>query len=222
MFPAHLFDKDADVRIVQRRLPHWSQAGAISFITWRTHDSMPREVLDRWNHDRTTWLRAHGLDPYSTHWQSELRQLGHAVAGEFWQTFWNRWHEALDECHGLCVLRRSELGEIVADSLLHFDGDRYLMLDFVVMPNHVHLLAAFVSEDSMLKQCESWKHYTATQINRRLVTSGRFWQQDGFDHLVRSEEQFEFLRKYIECNPSRANLKTGEFRHYSNREAGLT
>jgi type I restriction enzyme R subunit len=65
----------------------------------------------------------------------------------------------------------------------------------------------------MLAQCDSWKHYTATQINRRLHLKGRFWQQDGFDHLVRTVEQFEHLRRYIADNPKKANLHAGEFVH---------
>jgi putative transposase len=67
----------------------------------------------------------------------------------------------------------------------------------------------------MLTQCESWKHYTAVQLNRRLRRRGRFWQQDGFDHLVRSAEQFEYLRRYIADNPHRASLSPGEFVHWS-------
>jgi putative transposase len=88
----------------------------------------------------------------------------------------------------------------VADSLHHFDGDRYYLSDYVVMPNHVHLLAAFPSEDAMLGQCESWKHYMARQINAIVHQQGRFWQQDVFDHLVRSAEEFHHLRKYIAEN----------------------
>ena len=83
------------------------------------------------------------------------------------------------------------------------------------MPNHVHVLAAFPDEESMLKQCESWKHFTAMQINRQLGRKGRFWQQDGFDHLVRSERQFEHLRRYIAENPTRAGLQPGEYLHES-------
>ena len=48
MLPFHLFDPEADVQIVERRLPHWSQAGAVCFLTWRTIDSLPKDVLDRW------------------------------------------------------------------------------------------------------------------------------------------------------------------------------
>ena len=63
----------------------------------------------------------------------------------------------------------------------------------------------------MLTQCEGWKHFQAVQINRAISSSGRFWQQDGFDHLVRSEEQFEHFRRYIADNPRKAGLSPGEF-----------
>jgi REP element-mobilizing transposase RayT len=101
--------------------------------------------------------------------------------------------------------------QIVANSLLHFDGVRYRMGDFVVMPNHVHLLAAFATADTMKQQCDSWLHYTAVHINRQLGEKGKFWQQEPFDHLVRSIEQFDYLRRYISENPRKANLKPGEY-----------
>ncbi|MBX9677991.1 MAG: hypothetical protein K2X38_04445 [Gemmataceae bacterium] len=46
-------------------------------------------------------------------------------------------------------------------------------------------------------------------------TKGRFWQQDGFDHLVRSQAQFDYLREYFAKNPEKAMLKDGEFVTYS-------
>ena len=131
----------------------------------------------------------------------------------------DRWNGHLDDCHGACVLRRPELSQIVADSLRHFDGDRYELTDFVVMPNHVHVLAAFPRSEAMLQQCDSWKHFTATKINRILGVKGRLWQQDGFDHLVRSSEQFEYLRDYIASNPIKAKLKPNDYRMYSSRSA---
>ena len=176
---------------------------------------MPKEVLDRWFDDRNRWLRARGIDPADPNWRQRLVQRDRPVTRDFLDAFWNRWHDALDAGHGACVLRRPELSEIVARSLRHFDDERYVLLDFVVMPNHVHLLAAFADEQAMLAQCESWKHYTATQINRRRKQKGRFWQQDGFDHLVRNEEQLQYLRHYIAKNPEKARLRPGEFVHYS-------
>jgi putative transposase len=215
LLPFHLFDHDAEVQIVDRRLPHWSQAGTVCFITWRTQDSMPNAVLARWYKDRAEWLGKYGIDATELNWRTRLNRLSPALVQEFFAQFWNRWHDALDAGHGACVLRRPELAKIVENSLRHFDGERYFLLDFVVMPNHVHLLASFPDEAAMLTQCESWKHYTATQINRRLNQLGRFWQPDGFDHLVRSEAQFRYLRAYIAGNPKKASLRDGEFAHYS-------
>jgi hypothetical protein len=58
------------------------------------------------------------------------------------------------------------------------------------------------------------KHYTAARINRLLGRRGRFWEKDAFDHLVRSPEEFERLRRYITQNPLSAGLSPGEYAHY--------
>ncbi|MFO1042848.1 MAG: hypothetical protein U0941_13735 [Planctomycetaceae bacterium] len=215
LWPMRMFDPQAGFEILERKLPHWSQAGTVCFITWRTRDSIPVSVLNRWFGDRDAWLLRHGIDPKNESWKEQFRELEPIIQSEFLRTFSERWHRSLDSCYGACALRRPELSSIVFDSLLKFDGDRYEMTDFVVMPNHVHLLAAFANEDGMLTQCEGWKHYQAVQINRVLGTSGRFWQQDGFDHLVRSIEQFEALRRYIAGNPGKARLQERQFRQYS-------
>jgi REP element-mobilizing transposase RayT len=210
-----VFDRNQEHSVVERCLPHWSQAGTIAFLTWRSWDSIPQHVLEAWLAERAAWLRRHGIDPASDDWRSRLAALGPAQLQAFQLHVSDRWNEQLDICHGACVLRRPDLSQIVVDSLLCFDGDRYELTDFVVMPNHVHLLAAFPDEDSMLRQCDSWKHFTATKINRILRRKGRFWQQDGFDHLVRSPDQFEHFRHYIAENPRRAQLDPTEFRHMS-------
>ena len=95
--------------------------------------------------------------------------------------------------------------------MLHFDGQRYRMGDFIVMPNHVHFLAAFASEEMMKEQCDSWLHYTAFRINKSIGEKGKFWQQEVFDHLVRSPEQYEYLRQYVADNPVKSRLKEGEY-----------
>jgi type I restriction enzyme R subunit len=175
-------------------------------------------VIDRWFEDRSDWLRARGINPLDANWREQLLQLGREAAREFLHHFWNRWHDILDAGSGACVLRQRGLADIVARSLLHFDRERHVILDFVVLPNHIHLLASFPDDQAMLAQCQSWKHYTATSINRRLNQTGRFWQKDAFDHLVRSE-QHEYLRRYNASNPGRAGLLPGEFAHYSAKDA---
>ncbi len=47
-------------------------------------------------------------------------------------------------------------------------GVRFEVLHCTSDKWHEHLLAAFPGETSMLPQCESWKHFTAREINRRL------------------------------------------------------
>ena len=211
----HFFDPDEAAAVLYRKLPHWSQAGVVCFITFRTHDSTPREVVEGWHRDRRNWLDEHGVNPDVATWRLDLQQLDKQLQNEFYEQFSTRWHDELDKCHGACVLKDPVNANTVADSLRKFDGDRYWLTDFVVMPNHVHLLVSFADDDSMLKQCEEWKRFTGRQINKRIGQSGRFWQQDGFDHLVRSEAQFEYFRSYVADNPGKAGLKTCEFVHYS-------
>jgi putative transposase len=209
-----VFDPKDRYTVVERRLPHWSQAGTLAFITWRTWDSMPATVLNEWLAERDAWLLRHDIDPQSN-WRNALLNLDVTSVLEFRQLISDRWNDNLDACHGACELRRPELSDVVASSLMRFDGERYDLTDFIVMPNHVHVLAAFSDEESMLAQCESWKHFTAARINQALGRRGRFWQQDGFDHLVRSLEHFEYYRAYIAENPRRAHLGRNEYRHLS-------
>ena len=204
------FNPHDDLLITQRKLPHWAQDGAVVFITWRTLDSMPQEVLEGWRAERNRWLVAHNIDPTLPGWKTQVQDLPLEQMTEYHEQCTTRWHEHLDAGHGACVLRQPELAQIVRDSLLHFDGDRYEMLDFVIMPNHVHLLAYFPDKAALLEQCESWKHFTGVQVNRQLGTKGRFWQQDAFDHLVRHEAQVRRLQHYIAENPAHAGLREGE------------
>lgn len=215
-FPFRFFDRDDEMFITeQRRFPHWSQAGTLCFITWRTWDSLPRTVIAAWHQERGEWLLRHQIDPSRDDWRSQLALLPRQKQREFHDTFTSRWEDSLDDCHGACVLRQPELANLVQTSLLHFHGDRYFLTDCVVMPNHVHLLAAFTDPEGMSKQCASWKHFTARHINRKLNQRGHFWASESFDHLVRSEEQFEYYRDYLANNPVKANLRLGEYLHFS-------
>jgi type I restriction enzyme R subunit len=194
-------------------LPHWYQPGVTYFITFRTDDSIPARVAVAWHYRREDWLRQHGIVPQAAGWKTALAALPRRAQREFHETFSREYLEYLDRGHGACVLRHPELAAIVANSLQHFDGQRYHLGDFVVMPNHVHLLACLLGETKLETQCDSWKHFTATQINRHLSRRGRFWQEESFDHLVRTPEQFDAIRQYIAANPLHARLRPGSYLH---------
>ncbi|WP_254507597.1 transposase [Anatilimnocola floriformis] len=204
------FDPQAGLLIHQHLRPHWSQAGAVVFITFRTADSIPAEVVLRWEAEKQDWLARRG---FATGAKSSVivSKLNSKDQADFQRTFNRCREEYLDTCQGACVLKRPELARAVSDSLLHFDGQRYKMGDFVIMPNHVHLLAVFPTEQAMFDQCDSWMHFTAVQINRALGSQGKFWQSEPFDHLVRTAEQYEYLRQYIADNPLKAQLLPGEY-----------
>ena len=205
------FKATDDIQVTQRKLPHWAQSDTLCFITWRTYDSMPASVVEQWYRLRGDWLQRRRIDPDAEDWKQRLEELAAEEIEAFHAEFTTRWHEELDNCHGECVLRQPHLARIVRDSLLHFDGARYEIDGFVVMPNHVHLLVAFRNEETMLQQCESWKRFTATRLNAALGRKGRFWQSDAFDHLVRHEAQHIRLRQYLAENPIKAKLRDDEY-----------
>lgn len=206
-----LFDPKGDVRLTAGHLPHWYQPGVTYFVTFRTQDSLPVAVADLWYRKRRDWLDRNGINVDLADWKRKLAALPEAEQNEFHNALSQEFLNHLDKGYGECVLRRRELATVVADTLRHFNGDRYHLGDFIVMPNHVHLLVCLIGKTDIEKQCYSWKKFSATEINRRLRTSGRFWQPESFDHLVRSPEQFERFCRYIADNGKQAGLSPEDY-----------
>ena len=206
----NLFDPDSDYQITMgSNLPHWFQPQTTYFITFRTEDSFPAHAARRWYAERSTWLARHDITTSMPDWKDKLARLPEKFRKQFHQTFSQQYMEYLDKGLGACVLRRPKLSKIVADSLLYFNNDLYRMGDFVVMPNHVHLLVCLLRDTDLLKQCRSWKTFSAGKINKALGKTGRFWQEESFDHLVRSPEQFCVIQQYIRKNP--IYLQNGDY-----------
>ena len=132
------FDPHEELQIRKGKLPHWYQPGVTYFVTFRTEDSVPQDLLRTWHVRRDDWLRRHGIDPALPHWKLRLAQ-DRGSEREFHTTFSREFMEYLDRGYG-CVLRESYWAEIVANSLRSFDSQRYRLGNFVVMPNHVDLL----------------------------------------------------------------------------------
>ncbi len=205
------FSPDSTLSVqTHRQLPHWSQSGTATFVTWRTADSIPYEKVYQWRDEKLEWLSDHGIKTEADSISEIATQLPTALKSKFHRRFANQWHDELDRGRGECVLGDRKMSQIVADALLHFDGERYELDRFVVMPNHLHLLVSFQSNEDMLKQCRSWKQFTSRALNKERGTTGRFWMQDSFDHLVRSQRQMEWLQSYIEENPVKAGLADDE------------
>ncbi len=152
----HFFDRAADWDVVSRTLPHWSQAGAITFVTWRLADSLPSSARRRIDREIDLLLVNEGIDPCHA-WRGRVDELPPPRRSVLQFKMFKIRDKFLDEGFGCCCLSSSELAEIVLESLRRFDGERYILTDAVVMPNHVHFLCSFSSETQMLKQCNEWK-----------------------------------------------------------------
>ncbi|MEZ6054578.1 MAG: transposase [Planctomycetaceae bacterium] len=208
--PVHFgaFDPHAEVERTYRNLPHWFQPRVATFITFRTADSLPQAVLRQFERGQQDWLNRHGTHMVDLASHSDLDR-------EFRRYRDRQWHGHLDRGYGDCVLKRPDVAAIVGDSLRFFDGDRYDLDSFIVMPNHVHVLVQFRHPTTLRQQTRSWLQYTARRINELIGARGPFWQSEPFDHLVRSPEQFSYLQRYIAENPVKARLADGMFLYWS-------
>ena len=195
-----LFSRDAEVHKYSGWLPHWRQVEKLYFVTFRLHDSVAQDQLHAWVEQKRIW-ESHHPKP----WNDETWH-------EFHERFTKTMEQFLDAGYGSCALARSEIGELVERALRRFDGMRYQLGDFVIMPNHVHVLVRPAATDPLEGILHSWKSFTAKEANALLKKTGSFWRDEYFDHLVRSERQYEKFRDYIAENPVKAHLKSGTYR----------
>ncbi len=116
----------------------------------------------------------------------------------------------LDDCAGSCVLERPECAAVVEENFKYFDGRKYRLCEWVVMPNHVHVIIdhAMAALDEILY---SWRSYTSKKIQSLLPPplrpeNARLWQRGYFDRNIRSGRHLWATRCYILLNPVHAGL----------------
>jgi len=158
-------------------LPHVDSPGLIQAITFRLADALPRDVLDR--------LSREDID------EPERRDRIEAL---------------LDSGHGACWLQDAAMASIVEDALLHFDGQRYRLLAWCVMPNHLHVLIETREGWPLPGIVQSWKSFTAKAINQTLGRTGTVWMEDYFDRYIRDDQHLAAVIAYIHGNPVKAGL----------------
>ncbi len=168
-------------------IPHLDQPGLVQFVTFRLVDSVPSEVVLRWKDELNITSETSADQPRCVTLRRRME----------------RW---ADQGHGACWLRDPRVARQVEDALLHFDSDRYHMIAWVVMPNHVHALVEVFSGFPLDGIVHSWKSFTAHAANRVLARAGSFWMPDYVDRYIRNEEHLAATTAYIEGNPVKAGL----------------
>jgi REP element-mobilizing transposase RayT len=112
----------------------------------------------------------------------------------------------LDSGAGECWFKRPELAAMVANSLKFWDGQRYRLEAWCVMPNHVHVLFWLFDGESLASILGSWKKFTSRRVNAMVNRRGMLWQDESYDHLIRNEQEFARAVQYIRDNPGKAGL----------------
>jgi REP element-mobilizing transposase RayT len=158
-------------------LPHFDASTLIQAITFRLADSLPKAAYDD--------LAATAPD------DSVLRRRIEAM---------------IDSGRGACWLRDPSIAAIVQDSLWNFDGERYRLIAWTLMPNHVHVMIEQM-EGFLLADCvHAWKSFTAKAANKHLGRTGAFWAPEYFDRYIRDQAHFDSAVHYIHENPVKAGL----------------
>lgn len=112
----------------------------------------------------------------------------------------------LDSGAGSAPLKAPSAAQVVENALLRFDGERYALIAWCVMPNHVHVVVEPFAGHVLGAIVKSWKAFSAAQINQLEGRSGRLWARDYFDRYMRSEAHLTTTIAYVENNPVAAGL----------------
>jgi REP element-mobilizing transposase RayT len=178
------------------RLPHWEIERGTYFVTFRLNDSLPTDVLAKIAEHRRM------LDEARKTGRERLR-----VEKLLREKISTKHIEAMLDCaHGSCALRNPRIAELVADAIRFFDGQRYQLFAWCVMPNHVHVVFKVIGDHSLADVVGSWKSFTARKANAILNRSGHFWQREYYDRLLRSSGELNRAIAYIADNPVKAKL----------------
>lgn len=187
-------------------LPHVKREGARYFVTFRLADSLPTEILLRYQSERAERLqRFHAA-------QDNARKFGTPpprpeILEEIERDYWRNLEGYLDQGVGECWLLRPEIADLVAGALRFFENQRYRLDAWVVMPNHVHVVLWPMPNRTLSAILQSWKSYTSREANRILGRTGRaFWQPESFDHWIRNDQEHARCCRYVINNPVKARL----------------
>ena len=196
--PAVFLPLGSSLTVRSRRLPHWEVEGAVYFVTFRLADSLPRQALQKLDWERkdiqaTASKMGRGLTASERRRMEQLQS--HCV------------ERTLDTGAGKCFLKDTGIARVVVNAIKEFDGSRYRLFAWSVMPNHVHVLFQTIGTRPLAGILHSWKSFSAKAANQILGRSGEFWQREYYDHLIRDVAEFDRAMQYVIENPSKAGLK---------------
>ncbi len=185
-------------------LPHWRIPAATYAVSFRLNDSIPQSALQKYADRKEILLKKlqqHESSSSSRSHLSELLEIRSEISSLYQQVI----DAAENATYGKCHLNNPEIATMVENALKHFDGSRYDLIAWSVMPNHVHAVLKPLDEEPLEKIMYSWKSFTAKEGNKILGVTGAFWQPEYYDHIIRDGEDFRNQVKYVLNNPMAAH-----------------
>lgn len=174
----------------------------MQFVTFRLIDSLPhsklRDLIE---------LKQNFLSKNPQPWSNEVE-----IA--YWKLITPFESNLLDNGYGDCILKNPSIRKVVADSLRYWDGSKYDLVAYVIMPNHIHVIIQLAQECRIESIMHSIKSYTSKIINKMTSHSGAIWMKEYFDRIIRSERNLNSCIKYIMDNPK--YLDNGDYEIYVN------
>ena len=179
----------------KRQMPIWHCRGKfphreykpLQFITYRLYDSVPQKVIEAWKEELKVTEMTMSNDP-----RVEILR--------------KRIDKYEDAGYGQCFLQDPRIASMIQENLFHFNGVRYNVLNWCIMPNHVHVLIEVKEGWTLSTIMHGWRSYTAHQANKILGRTGDFWMDEYFDRYIRDEKHLETVVNYIDNNPVKAGL----------------
>ncbi|MGQ9611046.1 MAG: transposase [bacterium] len=181
--------------------------GGTFFVTYRLAGSLPRNVIDKLKKERQRLILLAKKHEYlAKQWNPHIEKK-----------LFVTWDKYLHESNNIKWLSDPNIANIVRENLYYYAGTKYTLWAYVIMPNHVHvLLTSHVSLETRPDKknnrgtlsiiLHGMRGYTAYKANRILGRTGKFWQEEAYDHLVRDNKEFQKILYYIENNPVQAGL----------------
>lgn len=201
-------------QLYHRTLPHWHPQNSIFFITFRLANSLPQAILRELQSEREREHRAIQAEWSGTQKYRELCLLE--------EKYFSKYDAWLDKCvkESPSWLAQESIAQLVSAEIQRLDGERYFLIAFCIMPNHVHLLIdnygfQNVAATNLAGPTRSYplsdslrllKGRTARFCNQFLGREGVFWHHESYDHVVRNEQEFDRILQYIVNNPVKAGL----------------
>jgi putative transposase len=102
------------------------------------------------------------------------------------------------------VFHSESWARLFLDTLYHYRGSAYLLHEFVIMPDHIHLLITPLT--SLVKAVQFIKGGFSYRVKKELGSSMEIWQKGFQDHRIRDAEDYRIHVIYVRENPIRKSL----------------